>query len=81
MCEIEGSREHRGQGIGQAAQGPEEGRQGGKKEGRNGVSAMQTSELAGLFEEFYSKFVLRDLFGKIIPGGVFILTRISQMNP
>lgn len=35
---------------------------------------MQTSELAGLFADFYSKFVLRDLFGKIVPGGVLILT-------
>lgn len=39
---------------------------------------MQTSELAGLFEDFYSKFVLRDLFGKITPGGIFIFTVVSS---
>ena len=39
---------------------------------------MQTSELAGLFEDFYSKFVLRDLFGKITPGGILIFTVVSS---
>lgn len=35
---------------------------------------MQTSELTGIFEDLYTKFVLRDLFGKIIPGGILIFT-------
>ncbi len=30
----------------------------------------ESKELAGLFEAFYANFVLRDLFGKIVPGFV-----------
>ncbi len=30
-------------------------------------------DLAALFDSFYSKFVLRDLFGKIVPGILLIL--------
>jgi len=34
----------------------------------NNNSERMTHELASLFDSFYSKFILRDLFGKIIPG-------------
>jgi len=31
-------------------------------------------ELEGLFEAFYSRFILRDVFGKIIPGAILLLS-------
>jgi len=33
-----------------------------------------TNELAELFNAFYRRFVLLDLFGKIIPGAIFLIT-------
>src|SRR5262249_4310661 len=31
--------------------------------------AVMASELQNFFDSFYDRFVLRDLFGKIVPGG------------
>ena len=39
-------------------------------------------ELASLFDSFYSRFVLRDLFGKITPGAIFlIILFLSIISP
>ncbi|MCJ7570791.1 MAG: hypothetical protein MUO82_02795 [Candidatus Thermoplasmatota archaeon] len=41
-----------------------------------------TQELANLFDSFYKRFVLLDLFGKITPGAIFLLTvAITVFNP
>ena len=39
------------------------------------------TDLTGLFDALYSRLLLRDVFGKIVPGSVFLLAVASTVAP
>ena len=41
---------------------------------------MATDDLRNLFDAFYDRLVLRDFFGKIVPGFVLLLTVSASLT-
>jgi len=42
--------------------------------------ATEMSEISGVVETIYSRFILRDVFAKVVPGAVFLLAVASALT-